>query len=197
MGWQSRLNKPINQYLQNKINGEPIEIRLAKKRRSKLGDYCKKSHDKHIISINEDLSSSSFLLTLCHELAHYFAFQKYGFRIKPHGLEWKKTFRDIFIPLMPMMNIGHDLKNALQLYMLNPKASSYQSLELKRLLNCDKDIIYLNDLRVGAQFELCNGRQFQLLSKKRTRARCLGLRDKQYYSVHLGAEVMPFPGLHN
>ena len=39
-----------------------------------------------------------FLITLLHELAHYDVCRKYAHYIKPHGKEWKFTFKKFYYP---------------------------------------------------------------------------------------------------
>ena len=58
------------------INELHLEIKVTKPRKSKLGDF-KVIGDQLIISINNNLNKYAFLITLVHEIAHAFVFQKY------------------------------------------------------------------------------------------------------------------------
>jgi predicted SprT family Zn-dependent metalloprotease len=70
-------------------------------RRSKLGDYrYVPTSGRHYISVNKDLNPYAFLITYLHEVAHLLTFRKHGRRAKPHGIQWKRNFRDITYPVM-------------------------------------------------------------------------------------------------
>ncbi|MGD1981060.1 MAG: SprT-like domain-containing protein, partial [Flavobacteriaceae bacterium] len=72
-------------------NGVPVII--TKKRVTKHGDFRRKKNGEIAITINHTLNPYRFLITLIHELAHYQVYKTNGFNIKPHGEEWKNSFR--------------------------------------------------------------------------------------------------------
>ena len=66
---------------------------VTKKRQSVLGDYRHSAIGKnHRISINGNLNKYEFLITLLHELAHLFTFEKFANKVEPHGKEWKHFY---------------------------------------------------------------------------------------------------------
>ena len=63
-----------------------IEFKIAKKRKTKLGDYRQPYRgSSHRISVNGDLNPYSFLITTLHEIAHLLTFVRFGNRVQPHG----------------------------------------------------------------------------------------------------------------
>src|SRR5678815_2286866 len=70
-----------------------VHLTITRQRRSVLGDYRNAVHGKnHRITINGNLNSFAFLITLLHELAHLLAFEQFGNRIYAHGSEWKQVY---------------------------------------------------------------------------------------------------------
>ena len=67
-----------------------VHLTISRKRQSILGDYRHAHSDKnHRISVNGNLNKYAFLITLLHELAHLFTYEKFGHRVQAHGREWK------------------------------------------------------------------------------------------------------------
>ena len=67
-----------------------VHLTISRQRQSILGDYRHAHTNKnHRISVNGNLNKYSFLITLLHELAHLFTFEKYGNRVQSHGRERK------------------------------------------------------------------------------------------------------------
>ena len=56
-----------------------VHLTISRKRQSILGDYRHRTHqDNHRISVNGNLNTYSFLITLLHELAHLLTFEQFG-----------------------------------------------------------------------------------------------------------------------
>ena len=70
-----------------------LTVLVKNERKTRHGDYRKLPNGKHQITINNNLNKYRFLITLVHEVAHFEAYKNYGRLIKPHGLEWKRTFQ--------------------------------------------------------------------------------------------------------
>ena len=68
-----------------------VHLKIVDERVTRHGDYRRLADGGHQITVNTNLNTYRFLITLIHEIAHLVAFQKYGARIKPHGKEWKYT----------------------------------------------------------------------------------------------------------
>src|SRR5690625_1659548 len=82
------------------IKETKVYLKIVNQRDSRHGDYKRLSNGQHQITINANLNPYKFLITLVHELAHLVAFSHYGRRIKPHGKEWKNTFKQMMLPLL-------------------------------------------------------------------------------------------------
>ena len=77
---------PVTAYLRQ----YKVHLAVARERKSILGDYRHRTHQaNHRISVNGNLNSFAFLITLLHELAHLLTFEQYGNRVQAHGKEWK------------------------------------------------------------------------------------------------------------
>ncbi|MGB1971845.1 MAG: SprT-like domain-containing protein [Flavobacteriaceae bacterium] len=170
----------------------PIEVRVVKKRKTKHGDFRQLPTGAVQITLNAQPNPYRFLITFLHELAHHIAFQEHGFRIRPHGQEWKQTFRSISIPFLLETIFPQPLLAAFAQHLKNPKASSDTDEKLGRALKgfdpvTDKKTIF--ELPLGAQFSLDNGRVFQKGEQRRKRFECVEIRTQRIYLFQPNAEV--------
>lgn len=174
------------------LQQEPVLIKVVKKRRTKHGDYRKLPSGLIQITINESENPFRFLITLLHEIAHHLAFQDHGFRIAPHGREWKSTFSRIVQPFLIPSIFPSPLLEVLQHHLKNPKASSDTDIQLGLALksfdpSTHKKAIF--ELPVKAKFKLDNGRVFQKGIKQRKRYLCTELSSGKAYLFQPTAEV--------
>ncbi len=171
-----------------------VNLRITKSRNTKCGDYKPPvDSDIHKISVNHDLNKYAFLITLIHELAHLVVWMKYGNRAKPHGREWKYSFRMLMDSIIKDNIFPDDITAALNNYLKNAKASSSSDLGLTKILKNydDKKYMTLENLPNGAVFKIKNGKTFKKLQKMRKRYRCLCLNNKKMYFVNPMVEVIP------
>jgi len=75
-----------------------VHLKIVNERVTRHGDYRKMPNGQHQITVNATLNKYRFLITLIHEIAHLVAFEKYGRYIKPHGIEWKRSFQQLMLP---------------------------------------------------------------------------------------------------
>lgn len=174
------------------LQQEPVLIKVVKRRRTKHGDYRKLPSGLIQITVNESENPFRFLITLLHEIAHHLAFQDYGFRIAPHGREWKNTFSRIVQPFLIPSIFPSPLLEVLQHHLKNPKASSDTDIQLGLALksfdpSTHKKAIF--ELPVKAKFKLENGRVFQKGIKQRKRYLCTELSSGKAYLFQPTAEV--------
>ena len=174
------------------LQQEPVLIKVVKRRRTKHGDYRKLPSGLIQITINESENPFRFLITLLHEIAHHLAFQDHGFRIAPHGREWKSTFSRIVQPFLIPSIFPSPLLEVLQHHLKNPKASSDTDIQLGLALksfdpSTHKKAIF--ELPVKAKFKLENGRVFQKGIKQRKRYLCTELSSGKAYLFQPTAEV--------
>lgn len=181
-----------HQTIRTYLNTADLEIKIKNKRATKHGDFRKNKTGSYLITVNNNLNNYQFLLTLVHEIAHYKTHKLYG-KVKPHGAEWKHTFKELMLPFVRPEVYPSDILPYLAHYLLNPKAStdSDQNLSLalqQEPLSSDKSYIF--DLNIGSDFQLKN-RKFTLLEKRRTRALCLDLSKRKKYLIQLKVAVTP------
>ena len=176
------------------LQSEPIELRISKPRKTKLGDYRRpKENGKHRISINNNLNKYSFLITFLHEFAHLKAFKNHSLGIKAHGSEWQMEFIETAKSFLDKDIFPEDIKIAFIQSLNKGAASSCADLDLYRVLKKydESKSIFVEDLSDGEQFSLNNGLVFQRGPKSRKRYKCQNLKNGKYYMVHPMAEVIP------
>jgi SprT protein len=191
----------LTQYCQNLWLQYPFRFKIARHRRSRLGDYRYSKESGHEISVNGTLNPYAFAFTYLHEVAHLLTQQERnnwpaGKRkpvFRPHGPEWKRHFRELMQPLLSTEAFPLPLRTALQRHMRNPSASSgadpalvaaFRAFDSARIDNK----ILLSDLNLGEAFHL-NGRTFVKETTRRTRALCLELKSRRKYTVSEAAWV--------
>ncbi|NHE58312.1 SprT family zinc-dependent metalloprotease [Cyclobacterium plantarum] len=176
---------------------EPFHFEITRSRISKLGDFrYRKGHEIQKITINHDLNPYQFLITFVHEVAHHRVFSQFkGVGVKPHGPEWKRSFRFLMAPLLHKNVFPMDVLIPLRLYLNNPKASTGADFFLmKELKKYDRRSasytgVLLGDLKTGAQFGL-RSRIFEKLETKRSRVLCMELSTGRKYLISRHAEVV-------
>ncbi len=173
-----------------------LTLKISKRRTSKLGDYRKLNWGRHQITVNQDLNPYQFLLTLLHELAHYYTYKKYGRHIKPHGVEWKGIFGELITEFNQPEIFPSEIIPLLNLYAQNPKASTSGDGKLfVELSKYDKhnneQLKYVFELNPGTIFKMENGQIFELKEKRRTRYSCLNIQNHKKYLIHQNAKVLP------
>ena len=70
-----------------------VHLTITRERSTVLGNYRNSyANNNHKISVNGNLNKYSFLITLLHELAHLFTYEKFGNKVQAHGQEWKNEY---------------------------------------------------------------------------------------------------------
>ena len=179
------------------INDSPCLFRISRSRTSKFGDY-RPPHGGHghRISVNHNLNPYAFLITTVHEFAHLKTWNVYQHRVKPHGQEWKASFKKLMQPFIQSGIFPDDIQLAVIKYMDNPTASSCTDLHLFRVLkryDTRTDHTHtVEQLPENTIFTLKNGRVFQKKEKIRKRYRCIEMKTQRVYLFSPIAEVMVF-----
>lgn len=169
-----------------------FDFKISRKRQSKLGDF--KFHprlSRQVITINTDLNPFSFMITYIHEVAHLQVYQNGEGRSSPHGIPWKKKFRELLSPMLNDLVFPPDILTVLKKHMINPKASAGADPKLhKALHNYDESngLPHLSDIVMGNKFKF-RKRIYIKLEKKRTRAICQESNSGRRYLIPLVAEV--------
>ena len=169
-----------------------LVVKIKKERKTRHGDYRRLPNRKHQITINSNLNTYRFLITLIHEIAHFEAYKSYGKSIKPHGLEWKSVFQRLMLPFLRPEIFPLEVLPLLALHFKNPKASSDSdtvlSLKLKQY-DEPSGKIFIFEVPEGATFRLYNGKLFRKGPKRRTRFECTELPSGRPYVFNPNAEV--------
>ena len=190
-----KIPEPALAYANELLNESGCTFTISKHRNSKYGDFrhgVKLGRPK--ITVNGNLNVYSFLITLIHELAHAYAYKRYGKRIQPHGKEWKSTFQLLMDPMLNGSIFPSELEKILQAHMKNPRATTGADMNLLKALRMyddNQDLVYLEELSIGTVFKLKNGRTFLKGSKRRKNFLCLELSSKKKYTISPLAEVKP------
>ena len=184
---QKYLPSGSEHYAADLMSHHKIQLRIKNPRLTKLGDYRPPSNESsHRISINRDLNPFSFLITFMHEVAHLVNFEKYGPRVPPHGIEWKREFQLVSTPIIQQNLLPNDVHSALNRYLKNPKASSCTDANLVRTLrnyDASQEHMLVEEIPSNEIFETQDGRRFMKLEKMRTRFRCQELKTGKIYLV--------------
>lgn len=163
-----------------------FRLKITKNRNSKLGDYrFDPVKNLHIVTINHNLNPYNFLITYVHEVAHLAAHLQYGRKKRPHGREWKITFRELMQPLLSGLVFPADILKPLQKHMLNPPASSCSDEILyKALRSHDEDtpLEMLSDILPGEKF-IFRQRVFEKEALRRTRVLCREISSGKKYLI--------------
>jgi len=168
----------------------PCHVKIVNNRKTKHGDFRRFSNGLYQITINNDLNSYRFLLTLIHELAHLVTNKKYR-KVKPHGIEWKRNFQHLMLPFVSPDIYPYEALPFLAKYLINPKASTDTDVKLSLALKqFDKktDLNYIFEIPLESKFRY-NNKVFVRGEKRRTRYECVEVYSNKKYLFHQNAEV--------
>lgn len=161
-----------------------IHFKIVNGRLTRHGDYRKNPDGSHQITVNATLNKYRFLITTIHEIAHLVAFQKYGRFIKPHGLEWKQTFRLLMIPFINPLVFPAEVLPFVANHFKNPSASSdtdaILSMQLKKF-DAPTNKVFVDELPLGTIFKIENGRVFKKGKLRVKLFECTDIKNNQVY----------------
>ena len=169
-----------------------LEIKVKNELKTRHGDYRRLKNGKHQITVNSNLNHYRFLMTLIHEVAHFETYKTYGHYIKPHGVEWKRTFQHLMLPFLNPQIFPNHLLSILAKHFKNPKASSDTDLTLSLALKQfdePSDQYFVFQVPEGGIFRLYNGRIFRKGIKRRKRFECIEVKSGKLYLFNANAEV--------
>ncbi|MCX7552024.1 SprT-like domain-containing protein [Xanthomarina sp. F2636L] len=174
------------------LNHEHLTVKVKSERKTRHGDYRRLTNGAHEITVNSNLNSYRFLITLIHEVAHFEAYNSFGRSIKPHGKEWKYTFQRLMLPFLNPEVFPNELLPLLAKHFKNPKASSDTdtalSLALKQY-DAPNDKTFVFEVPKGATFKLYNGKIFKKGTTRTKRIECVEISSGKLYLFNPNAEV--------
>lgn len=155
-----------------------VHLTITRERQTVLGDYRNSYAGKnHSISVNGNLNRYAFLITLLHELAHLFTYERYGHRVPAHGKEWKNEYSKILAQFLLKKIFPEDISKALMKTLQNPAASSCADTTLLRVLHKydqkKEGVILVESIPDGGLFSIKGGRVFKRVEKMRKRLKCI------------------------
>jgi SprT protein len=193
---QSKLQDYISPKALNRVlellKHENLTVIIKNERKTRHGDYRRLPNGKHQITVNSNLNEYRFLITLIHEIAHFEAYKNYGRFIKPHGVEWKRTFQHLMLPFLNPDIFPMELLPMLAKHFKNPKASSDSDIKLALALkqfDAPNNKTYIFEVPFGTLFKLYNGRVFKMGPLRVKRYECLEIRTGKLYLFNPNAEV--------
>jgi SprT protein len=173
-----------------------FKLKIKKERSTKLGDYTSPQNGmNHVITINHNLNTYSFLITLIHEVAHLTTYNKFRDRVAPHGVEWKTEFKNLAVPFLTTEIFPIDVIYALRKYLQNPAASSCSDTQLLRALKSydeNSDYVFVEHLPYKSLFLYNSGKVFEKGERIRKRFRCVEVETGTVYLFNPLTEVELF-----
>lgn len=174
------------------LEHDNLVVKVKAERKTRHGDYMRLPNGKHQITINSNLNKYRFLITLVHEIAHFEAYKTYGTFIKPHGIEWKRTFQHLMLPFLNPEIFPSELLPLLAKHFKNPKASSDSdaslSLALKQF-DAPNNKTFIFEVPLGHEFKLYNGKVFEMGKKRVKRYEGIEIKTGRLYLFNPNAEV--------
>ncbi|MEP6713618.1 MAG: SprT-like domain-containing protein [Ferruginibacter sp.] len=163
-----------------------VQLTVSRQRQTILGDYRHAHAGKgHRISVNGNLNKYSFLITLLHELAHLFTYERHSHRVPAHGQEWKNEYGKILAEFLSKKIFPADVETALVQTLKNPAASSCGDEKLLRVLkNYDPKKaghFFIEQFPAGALFKIKGDRIFKKGEKIRKRFKCREIATGKWY----------------
>ena len=175
------------------IQSNGVHLKIVKQRETRHGDYRPLPGGGHMITVNAMANRYRFLITLVHEIAHLVAFESYGRRIKPHGVEWKHTFQRLMLPFLRPEIFPDRLLPYLARHFKNPKASSSTDTALALALKFYDPMAgegsCVFEIPEGSLFRIANGRIFRRGACKVKRYQCVEVTTGKLYLFQPHAEV--------
>jgi SprT protein len=163
-----------------------VHLTITRERKSVLGDYRHATQaQNHRISVNGNLNSYSFLITLIHELAHLVTFMEFGNKVQSHGKEWKQIYRKMLEDFIRLAVFPEDILAAIKKSLHDLPASSCADEGLMRVLKrYDKNpagLVLVEQIGDGACFSIGEGKIFRKGKKLRKRFQCVELSTGKLY----------------
>ena len=178
------------QLIEKWINKLNIDLKFVNSRKTKLGDFRFDNKNGYQITVNNDLNIFSSLITLTHEIAHAFVYNKYQNKVKPHGEEWKESYKSLMLNFLNLDIFPEDILSSLAKYLINPSASTSNDINLSLILrkyDINKSLT-VDDIKFGKKFVYSN-KTFVKIKKLRKRIKCYDKKNKKFYLFNPIAKI--------
>ena len=186
----SHFPNPAQELVLEMIEDQNVNIKLARARQSKWGDFkaMKNGTGTPSITVNKDLSPPAFLITFVHEWAHYVVWKTFK-SAKAHGIEWKSTFIKLMNPFLTESCFEEKLLPVVKSYFNNPCAAISSAPALYYALAPPTAFqVPVQELSIGDLFSF-RGKLYKRLEKQRTRIKCELVGQKRIYLFSQNALV--------
>lgn len=177
------------------LNLHRVHLRIARERRTKLGDYRPPypGHPQHEISVGGNLPKHLFLWVFLHEVAHLQTHLIHP-QAAPHGHEWQSEYAHLLhdhIDWFPP-NLQPLIARYIRRIPLNRTLGRQIEQTLRALDPNHATLPTLNQQKPGTRFRLHHtpDRLFEALAKRRTRWLCRCLDDGRDYLVAGTTEII-------
>ena len=163
-----------------------VHLTITRERKTILGDYRHRTHiANHRISVNGNLNTYGFLITLLHELAHLLTFEQHANRVMAHGTEWKQIYAQLLKQFLLHHTFPVDIESEILKSLRNPAASSCAEEGLTRVLRRydkkESNHKLVEELPANSVFRTDDGRIFQKGEKLRKRFKCREIKSGREY----------------
>lgn len=152
--------------------GRRVSIKIKRERQTKLGDYRRLREGGHLITINYNLPPELFFFVLTHEYAHLLAFEKFGFRIAPHGPEWKETYRQMLLQTEGLYT--PEMQPLIRKFAQNPRANFSAFAPLAKVLESatpGESVTFVEAVPPGADF-IYRGEIYRMMGRRKINYLC-------------------------
>ena len=122
-------------------------------------------------------------------------FQTFGNKVRPHGIEWKKIFKEISKPFLFDSIFPLSILDAFKMYLKNPKSSTDLDMELSMSLSefdTLSDNFYIDKLEMGQLFLHKKKDIYKKICKKRKRYVCEKVSNGKLYLFQPNTLVLEY-----
>ena len=170
--------------VENLIKDDNLIIKVVKIRKTKHGDFKKFRDGSSQITLNHIENKYRFLITLIHELAHFRVNRNLMRRVKPHGIEWKKTFQLLMLPFLNNIIFPDNILSNLANYLKNPSATTDSNINLVISLSeydVESSTVFLFNILNETFFQHDKNKIYKKIGKLRKRYICEEIKSKRRY----------------
>jgi len=186
---ENRIPEKALDYIIPKLLEKRVFLVLEKENKSHIGAFQYRINGSKIFIV-EDSNQFRFLFVLVHEMAHM-----YTLFYKPHGKEWKKTFRELMQPLLTEDVFTSYLIPILKRSLKNPKASINADYKLEvafKKYDPPSETISIYELAIDSRF-IHRDKVYKLGEKRRTKYICIEEETGKRYIFSGGVQVKKIP----